>query len=248
MDYKRFSRRELMEILEVIQSAIACKNEEDVKRLLEKTKELVCGDYSICGLGTYDNNGLSEVKGIINGSYPDGWFVAYEEEKLYEIDPIIGWHYKFFGTQLWADTYKVYKKEAHHKFIHNADSFGLKFGIAGSIPSQHSNLASIISFAGSKNHFGNHEKAIMDMLAPHFHQALMRVCREGERKPLSHLTPREKEIVKWIGAGKTDWEISMILRISERTVRFHITNIEGKFNAANKAHIAAIAAEQGEAD
>ena len=45
-------------------------------------------------------------------------------------------------------------------------------------------------------------------------------------------------------AGKTNWEISVILNISERTVKFHVQNIERKLNAVNKTHAVAIALDQ----
>ncbi|MEO8672358.1 MAG: LuxR C-terminal-related transcriptional regulator [Tahibacter sp.] len=38
------------------------------------------------------------------------------------------------------------------------------------------------------------------------------------------LTPREREVLHWAAIGKTSWEISMILLISERTVNFHLIN------------------------
>ncbi len=248
MDNKEFSKKELIQILETIQTLINCRNEDDIKTVLEKAKELVCAERSIGGLTLYDTKGLPQVRNIINGSYPEEWFEAYREEKLYEIDPIVWHHHKFLGTQIWADTYKRYKDKIHPEFIYNANNFGLCFGIAGGIHSPNNMLTSIISFAGSRNNFGTHQKAIIDILTPNFHQAIVRVCKENENRPLPYLTPREKEIVKWIKAGKTNWEISMILNISERTVRFHLENIKYKFDATNKAHVAAIAMEQGEAD
>ena len=50
------------------------------------------------------------------------------------------------------------------------------------------------------------------------------------------LSIREKEVVRWIAEGKTYWEISKILEISERTVRFHAQNIKSKLNAGSMAH------------
>ncbi|MBI5328091.1 MAG: autoinducer binding domain-containing protein [Deltaproteobacteria bacterium] len=248
MGYKDFSKKEVMQILETIQTLITCRNEADIKTVLEKAKELVCGDYSICGLGVCNDNRLIGARTIINSSYPDAWFIAYGEKKLYEIDPIVWWHSKFLGTQTWADTYKQYKEKISPEFIHNAKSFNLNFGISSSILSTHTRLGSIINFAGSKNHFGAHQKAIVDIIIPHCHQAIAKVCKESARKPLPSLTPREAEIIQWIKDGKTNWEISVILNLSERTVKFHIENIKNKLNATNKAHAVAIALEQGQAD
>ena len=46
---------------------------------------------------------------------------------------------------------------------------------------------------------------------------------EGRGGPHSkiHLTEREKEVLTWVGRGKTSSEIAIILGLSERTVNFH---------------------------
>lgn len=56
----------------------------------------------------------------------------------------------------------------------------------------------------------------------------------------SRITDREMEILKWIMVGKSTWDISQILNISESTVKFHVDNIMKKFNAVNRTHAVAI--------
>jgi DNA-binding CsgD family transcriptional regulator len=245
MGYKELSKKELTETLDIIQHLLSSKNEADIKAMLERTKNLVCSEYSICGLATHDSNGLAEVVNIINGSYHPDWFSAYKEKRLYTIDPIIWHHYKFFEAQEWKDTYKRYGDMVSPQFIHDAGSFNLNYGISSSLKSPHSGLASIVSFANGKNHFGTHQKIIIDILTPYFHQALVRLHKEAKRE-LSHLTPMEKEIIKWIKEGKTSWEISVILNIGEWTIKSHIGNINNKLDAINEKQAAAIAMEQGE--
>jgi len=53
------------------------------------------------------------------------------------------------------------------------------------------------------------------------------------------ISPREKEVLKWIIEGKTNWEIGVILHISERTVKFHVQNLMKKLRATNRYHIVA---------
>jgi DNA-binding CsgD family transcriptional regulator len=48
------------------------------------------------------------------------------------------------------------------------------------------------------------------------------------------LSPREREVLKWLKLGKTSWDISVILRISERTVNYHVNNIMKKFDVTNR--------------
>jgi DNA-binding CsgD family transcriptional regulator len=62
------------------------------------------------------------------------------------------------------------------------------------------------------------------------------------------LSSREKEVLKWVTAGKTNWEISQILAISERTVKFHVRNILGKVHAATRVQAVAISVQKGLVD
>lgn len=52
------------------------------------------------------------------------------------------------------------------------------------------------------------------------------------------LSDRELEVLHWVAYGKTSWEISQILKLSERTVNFHIANCVDKLDAANRSHAA----------
>ena len=50
----------------------------------------------------------------------------------------------------------------------------------------------------------------------------------------AHLTRRELEVLKWVMAGKSSWEISRITDCAEATVNFHISNIRQKFNVSTR--------------
>lgn len=53
------------------------------------------------------------------------------------------------------------------------------------------------------------------------------------------LSQREQECLFWVCAGKSSWDISRILSISERTVLFHLTNIQKKLQTTTRSHSAA---------
>ncbi|WP_277869772.1 helix-turn-helix transcriptional regulator [Izhakiella australiensis] len=60
--------------------------------------------------------------------------------------------------------------------------------------------------------------------------------KEDPIKPNINLTHREKEVLYWIGLGKTYPEVAIILSISVRTVKFHIANIVRKLDVSNAKH------------
>lgn len=59
------------------------------------------------------------------------------------------------------------------------------------------------------------------------------------------LTPREIDCLFWACEGKTAWEISKIIDVSERTVLFHLNNSTKKLSACNRQHAVALATSRG---
>ena len=53
------------------------------------------------------------------------------------------------------------------------------------------------------------------------------------------LTPRERDAIAWVAEGKSDWEISVILGVSEATARWHVDNARRKLGAVNRAQAVA---------
>ena len=59
------------------------------------------------------------------------------------------------------------------------------------------------------------------------------------------LTPRQKEVLNLIATGLLNKEIADRLYISERTVKFHVSEILAKLGAGNRTEAVAIATEKG---
>ncbi len=249
MDLKIFSKNELANILSIIQDAITCQNETEIIGLLEKTREIVCADYSICGIGKGDSNNLSKAgpPKIINGNYPMEWLKVYAESNLFYVDPIIWHNFQSPGAQLWTETYKEYGEKVSQDFIDKSNDFGICYGASGGLYDKVAEVSTIFTFASSRDRFEQHHKEILSIVSPHLHQAFLRIINQSHVDLLSSISEREKEIINWMKEGKTNWEISIILSISENTVKFHIKNIENKLSAVNKAHAIAIFCDQVQA-
>ena len=67
------------------------------------------------------------------------------------------------------------------------------------------------------------------LLATMTHEATGRVVRQRSLAALPALTRRETEVLDWIAAGKSNWEISRLVEISEHGVSHHVRNILLKF-------------------
>jgi DNA-binding CsgD family transcriptional regulator len=69
------------------------------------------------------------------------------------------------------------------------------------------------------------------VLANYFHNHVLRINGHDSDEELL-ISARELDCLKWTAAGKTAWEASVILGISERTVRFHLNAAREKLECA----------------
>ncbi len=69
------------------------------------------------------------------------------------------------------------------------------------------------------------------ILAQYFHSHILRVNGHDASESLI-VSARELDCLRWTAAGKTAWEASRILGISERTVRFHLNAAREKMHCA----------------
>jgi DNA-binding CsgD family transcriptional regulator len=81
------------------------------------------------------------------------------------------------------------------------------------------------------------------VLGNYFHQHILRIYGHDAAKDML-ISARELDCLKWIAAGKTAWEASVILGISERTVRFHLNGAREKLNCMTTTQAVAKAVSQ----
>ena len=75
-------------------------------------------------------------------------------------------------------------------------------------------------------------------------ERLLQLGRPAEEPPV-RLTARERDAMAFAADGKSDWEISAILGVSEATARFHVDNARRKLGAVNRTQAVARMATEG---
>ena len=125
-----------------------------------------------------------------------------------------------------------------------AAEFGLRQGLCvpihGPFPP-----AGAVAFAGECIDVPPHAEIALEALASHAMHAALKLARKGsETKPT--LSGREQEVLQWMAKGKTAWETSRILGISNHTVATHLRNAQQKLGTANTTHTAVVAVHRGE--
>jgi DNA-binding CsgD family transcriptional regulator len=69
----------------------------------------------------------------------------------------------------------------------------------------------------------------------------------GEEPPAREkLTPRERDILSWGAAGKSAWETSVLLGISEATVFTHLDHTRRKLNVTDTTRAVVVAVQPSE--
>jgi len=239
------TQHELVTLLEIIHASLQISKEEEFKELLSQVSKLIPCTNIVAGLGKIDS--YRRFQGLLRGinvSYPVDWIKIYLEEGYAEVDPVFRSHFRHYTTQIWAETYQRATTLPEKQFISQAHSFGLSQGVTAGILSEEQGAASLFSFAGPSMADNPRHAAVLEYLIPHFHVALTRLASRSSLNDFV-LSTREREVLGWMKEGKTSWEISQILHISERTVNFHVQNILSKLQASTRGHAIALAMQQG---
>ena len=237
------SKNDAICLLELIQKSFLCAKEEDLRNLILDLKTLIPFDHAACLLGRKGMDKSLSTYDLINVTFPSEWLNLYVIKNFHQIDPIVKENFTSFALQYWADTYKKY--ETPKDFIMTAEDFDLKRGYSYGIKNYRETEGSLFSFAGNSIEYNRRTEIILTHMIPALHQALTSIVTHRTKKQIATLSKREKEILAWVGYGKSTWDISVILGISERTVKFHIRNIMQKLDVVTRAQAVAVAIEQG---
>jgi len=104
----------------------------------------------------------------------------------------------------------------------------------------HGGHLAVAVFAGEEATIDPAARTTLQSLAYVSHQQVGNLS--NRMPPPASLTPRERDCLRWVAAGKTDWDIGCLLGISQATAHFHIENAKRKLNCSTRAQAAALVA------
>ncbi|ABE37640.1 transcriptional regulator, LuxR family [Rhodopseudomonas palustris BisB5] len=184
--------------------------------------------YIMAGLPS-PGAGLADLT-LANG-WPRGWFELYVRENYIAVDPVPRHGATTVQPFEWSEApYDRKQNRAAHKVMTHATEFGLVRGYC--IPLHYDEGGAVISMAGDQPDLDPVAKGAMQLIGVYAHNRIRSLHRPKPQRRL--LTSRECEILLWAAHGKTAWEISIILHIAERTVKFHLIEASKKLNAVNR--------------
>lgn len=181
-----------------------------------------------------------------SGWHPE-WERKYLENRYAEIDPVpnsVNSHTEpFFWhdlTRTIPDATKgaVVMHEARAEF-RMQDGFCIPIhGLDG--------VAGLVSLAAEERTWSlsRQEQAALHLIGLYAYEAVRRIKRPS---PLGavRLSRRERDCVRWLAEGKTAWETSAILGVSQETVRTYVKSAARKLDTHSQAHLVARAHRLG---
>jgi LuxR family quorum sensing-dependent transcriptional regulator len=169
-------------------------------------------------------------------SWPNDWYQIWTK-RYYRLDPLVERARSSRAPFRWTDLRDEFVSRGLHVF-EDAKEFGISDGLSASYSLGGGAIAGI-TIGTPKFDLDPGANASVLLALAYCELKLAHLAHQaGKPSPLSD---RERECLCWVAAGKTDWEISEILGISQQTVHKHVSNALKKLNASTRAHAIAMA-------
>lgn len=178
---------------------------------------------------------------------PTEYVERYIEQNYVARDPVVTELKNNRGPYSWGDIKKKKLSKVENDIIDEAREFQVKDGLIIPIVSL-SNSMSVFSPCGEDPLLTVRARSAVELIGMYSFQALKRslIQQDQEDSTYTPLTPREREIMTWIAAGKSDDEIADILSIATTTVTSHVENSKHKLDAFKRTYAVVQAIRLGE--
>lgn len=214
----------------------------------EITKELEWYGFSCVTDLTIPGPADSLVDGITLNTRPTEYVERYVEQNYVVRDPVVTELRETVDRYSWSDVRERRDLScADARIIDEASEFDVREGFTVPIVTL-SGSVSIFCPCGRDPDLSPRARSALEIIGICSHQALSRALVRSQREGIAHtpLTPREREILQWVAAGKSDDEIAEILSIATSTVTAHVENAKQKLDAFKRTYAIVQAIRLGE--
>lgn len=175
---------------------------------------------------------------ILLSGWPEDWMSRYLELDYVHVDPVCHRLLSSDMPFLWEDAPYDGNDAKARQVMNEAPSFGLNEGFAIPIYTTHGFQAAV-TFSARKLELDPRARSALHLVGIYAHNAARAIAVGDPRRRRRKLSKREIECLKWASAGKSSWDISAILSISERTTNQYIASAAAKLNAVNRTQAVA---------
>lgn len=215
--------------------ASACETKEELARLIVEASRELGFDY----VAILHSNSLRRASGrlIRYENYPEGWDRKLVARGEVIVDPILAIARRRSMGFLWSDALVASQLSAGQKMIlDEARRFGIRqgFTVPANVPGEPEGS---INFATrSTRSISRSRQHLADDIGHLAFEAARRIMGYG-RSLLPTLSPREREVIRWIARGKIDPDIAMIIGCGLETVHSYVKAAMRKLDVVTRAQL-----------
>jgi DNA-binding CsgD family transcriptional regulator len=184
---------------------------------------------------------------ILTESTPEGFRDLYVHERFYLVDHICKHTRTTYAPFRYSEApYDRAQQRSHERFMQALRTFGMGSGLVVPV-GRFANIPACVWLAGENPDLDDESLRVIQLISLFAAGKAYALCRPpdpGAR--ISSLTPREREVLQWISAGKTSWEISVISGLSERAINKIIGDAMDKLDAVTRVQAIVNAIRIGE--
>jgi LuxR family quorum sensing-dependent transcriptional regulator len=203
------------------------------------------GYHHICFLASSSRGQQSFDEKVVLKLWPKAWAKQYTCSNYYADDPVAPRIRQRPESFTWAEICPNETNTVANLIMEiAATDYGLKHGFCIPVHGMNGYQAGV-SLAGREVENTQEARAALELVTMFAFNRLTIVKSREPTRPLV-LTPREREVMNWVAAGKTAWATSAILKISEDTVNKMVSMAMQKLNVHTRAQAVAECIRRGE--
>ncbi len=177
----------------------------------------------------------------ITSNWPRAEQTSFQQQHLFNADPVILRSRVADDPFVWDLSIYDHADPIHQQLMALRRKFGVEGGVCIPTPEAWRGR-SVLYLSGAGFQADAEALMALRLLAAHAASRAYRLGVAGEKADrfmsgnleTVELSPRERQIFGWLAFGKTSWDVSMIMSISEHTVNEHIASGIGKLRASNR--------------
>ena len=178
--------------------------------------------------------------------WPVEWLERYVSRNYVDHDPVVSRMKQLQAPFQWRDAaHDVRIDKSSELVMGDAGEFKLRDGLAFPLVTLDGQVV-MVSLGGEQIELSGAQFGMISLVSTYAVGRAMQLSTMPGRT-IDHvvLTPRERECLTWAAVGKSEWEISQILGISEHTSEKHLLNAKSKLGAVNRVQAVAEAIRRG---
>jgi len=178
--------------------------------------------------------------------WPVEWLERYVARNYVAHDPVVSHMKQLQAPFQWREAAQgISFDKSSDEVMGDAGAFKLRDGLAFPLITLDGQIV-MVSLGGEAVQLSGAEFGLVSLVSTYAVGRAMQIHTMAT-STIDHieLTPRERECLQWAAVGKSEWEISQILGISEHTSEKHLLNAKSKLGAVNRVQAVAEAIRRG---